>query len=378
MTVTKTVSLEDQIKQLAKDEGAVLVGICSADSIKDKEFSDASFLLPGAQSIISIALAFSEKAVKNYLAKIEMDSFNIEDGKNTIDLRRIGEKIKNFLEEKGYKAFNCEINYDYRNNKMDEGQFELLLTLKDLELKDRDESYTLSRKEQKKLNMLRKMIEEAARQRPMAETFVPDFSHRCAAVAAGLGRVGWSGNVVTEDYGARVLFTSIITDAKLTPDAPMEKNPCNKCKLCQKACQSGFFSGDEEEKINIADIEETIGKRKIVAYCVCLCAGMTCQNRFPEFSTWSPWPPVALPLNDTIDEFVFQMQKDMLLSPDLEKANHMIKFIRCIVEKLHNKPLERYLLTCSHCQLVCGPTMKDKKEAYKSIIDAGVIYKLKN
>lgn len=378
MTVTKTVSLENQIKQLAKEEGAVLVGICSADSIKDKEFSDASFLLPEAQSVISIALAFTEKAVKNYLAKIERDSFNIEDGQLTIDLRRIGEKIKNFLEEKEYKAYNGEINYDYRNNKVDEAQYELLLTLRDLELKDRDENYEMSRKEQKRLNLLRKTLEEGAKQRPMGETLVPDFSHRCAAVAAGLGRVGWSGNVVTEDYGARVLFNSIITDAKLTPDTPMEENPCTKCKLCEKACQSGFFSRDEGEKITIAGVEETIGKRKSIAYCCCICAGMACQNRFPEFSTWSPYPPVSLPLDDTIDDFVFELQRDLILSPDPEDSAYMLKFIRQVVDKLHNKPLDVYLLTCSQCQLVCGPTMKDKKEAYKSIIDAGVIYKPKN
>ncbi len=377
MTVTKTVSLEDQIKQLVKDEGVVLVGICSADSINDKEFSDASFLLPEAQSVISIALAFSDKAAKNHLAKIETDTFNLEEGQMTIDLRRIGEKIKNFLEEKGYKAFNCEINYDYRNNKVDEAQYDLFLALRDLELKDRDENYELSRKEQKKLNLLGKTLVEGAKSRPTNEALVPDFSHRCAAVAAGLGRVGWSGNVVTEDYGARVLFNSIITDAKLTPDTPMEKNPCNNCKLCEKACQSGFFSRDEGEEITIAGVKETIGKRKSLAYCGCLCGGIACQNRFPEFSTWSPYPPVSLPLDDTIDEFVFNLQKDLILSQDPEDAKYMLKYARQIVDKVHNKPLDVYLLTCSQCQLVCGPTMKDKKEAYKSVIDAGVIYKPK-
>ncbi|MHA1527005.1 MAG: hypothetical protein ACTSQD_08230 [Promethearchaeota archaeon] len=377
MTVTKTVSLEDQIKQLAKEEGAVLVGICSADSIKDKEFSDASFLLPEAQSVISIALAFSDKAAKNHLAKIETDTFNLEEGQMNIDLRRIGEKIKNFLEEKGYKAFNNEINYNYRNNKVNEAQYDLILALIDLDLKDRDKTYELSRKEQKRLNLLRKTFETGQRL-PMPESLVPDFSHRCAAVAAGLGRIGWSGNVVTEDYGARVLFNSIITDAKLTPDTPMEENPCNKCKLCEKVCQSGFFSRDEGEQITIAGIEETIGKRKNVAYCCTICGGMACQNRFPEFSTWSPYPPVSLPSEDKIDDFIFELSRNMILSSDPEDADYILKFVRQNVYKVHNKPLETYLLTCSHCQLVCGPTMKDKKEAYKSIIDAGVIYKPKN
>ena len=378
MTVTKTISLEDQIKQLAKEEGAVLVGICSADSIKDKEFSDASFLLPEAQSVISIALAFSDKAAKNHLAKIETDTLNLEDGQMTIDLRRIGEKIKNFLEEKGYKAFNNEINSNWRNNKIDQAQYDLILAHRDLELKDKDENYELSRKEQKRLNLLRKNLEESRQKISMAELLVPDFSHKCAAVAAGLGRVGWSGMVVTEDYGARVLFNSIITDAKLIPDTPMEKNPCNKCKLCEKACQSGYFSRDEGEEITIAGVVETIGKKKNVAYCCCICGGLACQNRFPEFSTWSPYPPVSLPSEDKIDDFLIDKQLDLLFSPDPEDAEHTLKFARHNVHKLHNKPLDEYRLSCSQCQLVCGPTMKDKKEAYKSIIEAGVIWKPKN
>ena len=83
MTNTESVSLEDQIKQLAKEEGAALVGICSADSLKDKEISDPNFLLPGAQSVISIAIPFSDKAAKNYLGKIERDTLNIEDDQIT-------------------------------------------------------------------------------------------------------------------------------------------------------------------------------------------------------------------------------------------------------------------------------------------------------
>ena len=68
MTVTKQTSLEDQIKKLALDEGAALVGICSAEIIKDKDISDANFL-PGAQSIVSIAIDMKYEIVKKYLSK---------------------------------------------------------------------------------------------------------------------------------------------------------------------------------------------------------------------------------------------------------------------------------------------------------------------
>ena len=53
-------SLEEEVKKLAIAEGAALVGICSADSIDEKEFSDPGYMLPGARSVISIALGMDE------------------------------------------------------------------------------------------------------------------------------------------------------------------------------------------------------------------------------------------------------------------------------------------------------------------------------
>jgi epoxyqueuosine reductase len=65
------------------------------------------------------------------------------------------------------------------------------------------------------------------------------FSHRHAAVAAGLGELGWSGLVMTPDAGPRVRFVSVLTKAELEPD-PMYEGPkiCNKekCGICVKIC----------------------------------------------------------------------------------------------------------------------------------------------
>ena len=106
---------EEQIKKLALDEGADLIGICSADSIQDKEFSDAKYLLPGAKSIISIAIGFDDEIVIKYLSKQEYLPLCYEEGIVTKNLLRIGEKIKEFLEDKGFKAYRCNINFNYRN-----------------------------------------------------------------------------------------------------------------------------------------------------------------------------------------------------------------------------------------------------------------------
>jgi epoxyqueuosine reductase QueG len=51
------------------------------------------------------------------------------------------------------------------------------------------------------------------------------FSFRHAAVAAGLGQFGWSGLVLTPEYGSRQRFIAVLTDAPLQSSPPLEKKP---------------------------------------------------------------------------------------------------------------------------------------------------------
>ncbi len=63
------------------------------------------------------------------------------------------------------------------------------------------------------------------------------FSHRHAAVLAGLGEFGLSNLLITPQYGPRVRIVSIITEAVLDPDPPYEKSLCRQTqKKCGKAC----------------------------------------------------------------------------------------------------------------------------------------------
>jgi len=370
MTLTESITIENQIKQLARNEGAVLVGICAADSIKDKIFSDPTYLLPEAQSVISIAVNYSDKAIKKYLSKEERDSLNIEAGMNSKKLKAMGEKIKIFLEEKGYKAVNCDINLDYRNNDVNKNVTEILEKMVSLINKKKDGNYQLTSKEEKTLERLKKMILTGVRRTTFH--YIPELSHKCVAEAAGLGRIGWSGNLITEKYGARVTLNSIITNAKLIPEKPLEKNPCVQCKICEKTCQGGLFSRDGSQTIDIAGIEETIGKRNNEAYCVAICSGMKSQNRFKEWSTWSPFGSVTLPLDGSVVDFVRNLLAEAFRKGG-DEAENMLRFIRYNYLGLHNKPLDEYLISCSLCQLVCGPTMEDRKESYSLLINAGCV-----
>ena len=73
-----------------------------------------------------------------------------------------------------------------------------------------------------------------------------EFSHRHAAVAAGLGEIGYNRLVITPQFGNRIRFCSIITEAPFSPD-PMYEGPtlCYKCKKCINACPGNCL--DETE-----------------------------------------------------------------------------------------------------------------------------------
>ena len=74
-----------------------------------------------------------------------------------------------------------------------------------------------------------------------------DFSHRHAAVAAGLGELGFSGLVLTPQFGPRQRLVSIVTDAPLEPspmyDGPKLCQPESCGRACVKACPTKAMTG---------------------------------------------------------------------------------------------------------------------------------------
>ncbi|HOF19288.1 MAG TPA: hypothetical protein PK082_10295, partial [Phycisphaerae bacterium] len=68
------------------------------------------------------------------------------------------------------------------------------------------------------------------------------FSHRHAAVAAGLGEFGWNNLLLTPQYGPRQRVASVITTAPLEP-TPLYDGPalCDRCNACERACPGDTF-----------------------------------------------------------------------------------------------------------------------------------------
>jgi len=88
------------------------------------------------------------------------------------------------------------------------------------------------------------------------EQNLPDFYHKHAAVAAGLGEFGLNRLLLTPEFGARQRIISIITNARLDPD-PMYSGPKLCCQekcgsSCVKICPMGAFE-DKLLSIKISD-----------------------------------------------------------------------------------------------------------------------------
>ncbi|MCE8422687.1 MAG: epoxyqueuosine reductase [Candidatus Methanoperedens sp.] len=62
------------------------------------------------------------------------------------------------------------------------------------------------------------------------------FSHKHAAYLAGMGSFGQNNVLLTPEYGPRVRFTSIFTEAEIKPDMKKCKDLCIRCLLCVKNC----------------------------------------------------------------------------------------------------------------------------------------------
>jgi epoxyqueuosine reductase QueG len=64
------------------------------------------------------------------------------------------------------------------------------------------------------------------------------FSQRHAAVMAGLGEFGLNNVVVTPEYGPRIRFNSVISEAELEPNPLLKKKVClgESCSICLNNC----------------------------------------------------------------------------------------------------------------------------------------------
>ncbi len=107
-------------------------------------------------------------------------------------------------------------------------------------------------------------------------------SHRLLGQAAGLGWIGRSRLLVSPDFGARMRYASVLTDAPYPPGEPVEDG-CGDCRRCIELCPADAVKESSRE-FDIEVCREKLvefGKRPsataaLCGICVKACRGPGC------------------------------------------------------------------------------------------------------
>ncbi|HON04786.1 MAG: Epoxyqueuosine reductase [candidate division TA06 bacterium ADurb.Bin131] len=204
-------NLTEQVKDYAKTLGADFVGIAPVERFKNAPLRmSPQGLLPSAESVIVCGIHHLDASIElsGEPTPHNMGSYSTQSSVMNPTLDDISFNIAIFLEKKGYRTLPIVSSNIWRYK-----------GYKDLKVH-----------------------------------FAPDIAHRYAAVAAGLGEIGWSGLFLHPEFGPRVRLVTIITDAGLVPDKMYGgKKLCDKCMECVKNCPVDAFR-KEVKKINEIEI----------------------------------------------------------------------------------------------------------------------------
>ncbi len=216
--------LTKRVKEFALANDMDYVGIASADSLRDEPAGrKPDDYLPGARSVVVMGIRLSlgaqlssKLAYQNYRHSISTYLWHGFGLPNLHFLDRVAFLVNRLLEREGHIAIPMHASspFDLRGS-------------------------------------------------------LTEFSNIHAAVAAGLGEIGWNGFLLTPDVGPRARFVSIITTAKLEPeslyDGPKLCEP-DKCRelgqgepICLKVCPVGALK-KESQTLIIGDKNLEIAK----------------------------------------------------------------------------------------------------------------------
>ncbi len=337
--------LKEKIKKIALDSGAKLVGFGSQERLKNAPPSgDMNYCLPSSQCCIIFAYPNSLTALENYFSKKERLSLKKELHFAYSNAWKTSQTIAEFIENNTeFKTFPVVPNFKYREG------FPNIFKV--------DVAY-------------------------------PDFSLRYGAVAAGLGHLGWSGNLVTKEYGGSLFLGGVLTTAPIEPDPMAKENNCNGCKLCIKSCTSGYASIDEKETaqpVIIGDQIEIYSKRGAYSKCGISCLGLTGLS---EDSKWTIWSPNHVSLKKISNEEWKDVDIRRKLMYDLVSNKETPEKIRNFNKKLIKSssllarkknvalvPAEKHFgPRCGNCAFICVADPLERAKLFKMLKNSGKMY----
>lgn len=111
------------------------------------------------------------------------------------------------------------------------------------------------------------------------------YSHKMAAVAAGLGTIGKSSLFISDDNGPRVRLGTILTDCEFETEGKTPVSKCKGCTLCRDNCPAMAIKGADwtidSERSDIIDAKacsdymkkefQHIGRGSVCGICMRVC-----------------------------------------------------------------------------------------------------------
>jgi epoxyqueuosine reductase QueG len=356
--------LKQKIKSFLKDQGVEVVGMAGPGHLDGPPSLDPTYTMKGARSLVSMALPMDVKAIYDFLGKRSPTPHALDQVKMNQRIYRISTSLANYLRSFGYNAKAVPPNNTYRRS-------------------------------------------------PDAFSTHPSLSHRFGAIASGIGAQGWSGNIMTKEYGAAVYLGTVVTDAMLESDEP--KHPrhfidsfCRTCKLCERTCVAGMFEPEREEYVLINSELHPRGRRVNIDLCNASCFGLHSLSRDKKWTTWGhrwieDWvdhPPEAssrlkmrytlmreasiagdsTPRYDIIRRIGSLLWSEELIDgyinehPEKERESVRTRMLMGFAKQLGVRGLrDERILTCGQCALVCGPSLEETARRYKTLVESGLV-----
>lgn len=242
----KNMLTSEMIKDVALAAGADMCGIGSMDRFEGAPREmDPRFIFPEAKSIIGMVFRIPrgvQRGIEEGTQFYQYPSMAYG-GINEIFAPSVLYQVGQLIEDEGYEAFI------YRNTGARGSVSDM----------DGNLGNTLSPEEQieamnqaKRKTNHHRSVQFTRPARLGQEAPDLQFQFRLAAVACGLGEIGWSKMFLTKDFGPLQRVAFIFTDAELEPDPLYDGEPlCRRCMACVRECPGGCLSKTESIKVNV-------------------------------------------------------------------------------------------------------------------------------
>ena len=123
------------------------------------------------------------------------------------------------------------------------------------------------------------------------------FSHKTAAVLAGLGFIGKNALFINPQYGSKIRLATVLTDMPLSAEFPVMVKGCGSCEICKNACPAKAITGNNyvygEPRDTILDARrcsehmktyKDIGRGAVCGLCMRACPYNQRKTKGGEFS----------------------------------------------------------------------------------------------